>query len=48
MITWLVVILLIPWLLGYLGPNIFSGIPGSRNVFHTEGAVLFAFANITS
>ena len=27
MLTWIIVILLILWLLGYFGPNVFSGFP---------------------
>ena len=35
MLTWIIVILLVLWLLGYFGPNVFSGIPRSGNVVHT-------------
>ena len=35
MLTWIIVILLILWLLGYFGPNVFSGFPRSGNVVHT-------------
>ena len=35
MLTWIIVILLILWLLGYFGPNVFAGIPRSGNVIHT-------------
>ncbi|HQX02107.1 MAG TPA: lmo0937 family membrane protein [Anaerolineales bacterium] len=35
MLTWIIVILLILWLLGYFGPNVYSGIPRSGNVVHT-------------
>lgn len=35
MLTWIIVILLILWLLGYFGPNVYSGIPKSGNVIHT-------------
>ena len=35
MITWIIVILLILWLLGYFGPGVYSGIPRSGNVIHT-------------
>ena len=35
MLTWIIAILLILWLLGYFGPNVFSGIPRSGNVVHT-------------
>jgi hypothetical protein len=34
MLTWIIVILLILWLLGYFGPNVFKGIPRSGNVVH--------------
>lgn len=35
MITWIIVILIVLWLLGYFGPNVFSGIPRTGNVVHT-------------
>ena len=35
MLTWIIIILLILWLLGYFGPNVYSGIPRSGNVVHT-------------
>lgn len=35
MITWIIVILLVLWLLGYFGPNLFAGIPRSGNAVHT-------------
>jgi hypothetical protein len=35
MLTWIIVILLILWLLGYFGPNVYSGFPRSGNVVHT-------------
>jgi len=35
MLTWIIVILLILWLLGYFGPSLYSGIPRSGNVVHT-------------
>jgi uncharacterized protein DUF5670 len=35
MLTWIIVILLVLWLLGYLGPNVFPRIPRSGNVVHT-------------
>ena len=35
MITWIIVILIVLWLLGYFGPGVFSGIPRSGNVVHT-------------
>jgi hypothetical protein len=34
MLTWIIVILLVLWLLGYFGPNFYSGIPRSGNVLH--------------
>jgi hypothetical protein len=34
MLTWIIVILLVLWLLGYFGPNVFSGFPRSGNVVH--------------
>ncbi len=34
MLTWIIVILLILWVLGYFGPNVYSGIPRSGNVVH--------------
>jgi len=35
MLTWIIVILLVLWLLGYFGPNVFSSIPRTGNVVHT-------------
>lgn len=35
MLTWIIVILLVLWLLGYFGPNVFAGIPRSGNAVHT-------------
>jgi hypothetical protein len=35
MLTWIIVILLILWVLGYFGPNVFAGIPRSGSVVHT-------------
>jgi len=35
MLYTIIVILLILWLLGFLGPNVYSGIPRSGNVVHT-------------
>jgi len=35
MLTWIIVILLVLWLLGYAGPNVYAGIPRSGNVVHT-------------
>lgn len=35
MLTWIIVILLVLWLLGYFGPNVFSGFPRKGNVVHT-------------
>ena len=34
MLNLIIVILLILWLLGYFGPNVFSGFPRSGNVVH--------------
>ncbi|HEY5983337.1 MAG TPA: lmo0937 family membrane protein [Anaerolineales bacterium] len=34
MLTWIIVILLILWLLGYFGPNVFRGFPRSGNIVH--------------
>ena len=35
MITWIIVILIVLWLLGYFGPNVFSGIPRTGNLVHS-------------
>ncbi len=35
MLYTIIVVLLILWLLGYFGPNIFAGFPRSGNVVHT-------------
>jgi len=35
MLTWIIVILLVLWLLGYFGPSLYAGIPRSGNVVHT-------------
>lgn len=34
MLTWIIVILLILWLLGYFGPNVFAGFPRTGNIVH--------------
>jgi len=34
-ITWIIVILIVLWLLGYFGPNVFSGIPRTGNLVHS-------------
>lgn len=34
MLTWIIVILLVLWLLGYFGPGLYSGIPRTGNVIH--------------
>jgi hypothetical protein len=34
MLTLIIVILLVLWLLGYFGPNVFSGFPRSGNAIH--------------
>jgi hypothetical protein len=35
MLTWIIVILIVLWLLGYFGPNLYSGIPRTGNLLHT-------------
>jgi len=35
MLTWIIIILLVLWLLGYFGPNLHSSIPRTGNVVHT-------------
>jgi len=35
MLTWIIVILIVLWLLGYFGPNFYSGIPRTGNLLHT-------------
>ncbi len=35
MLTWIIVILIVLWLLGYFGPNLFSGFPRMGNIVHT-------------
>ena len=35
MLTWIIIILLVLWLLGYFGPSISSGFPRIGNVLHT-------------
>jgi len=34
MLTWIIIILIVLWLLGYFGPNLFSGFPRTGNVVH--------------
>jgi hypothetical protein len=34
MLTWIIVILLVLWLLGYFGPNYISGLPRVGNALH--------------
>ncbi len=34
MLTWIIVILIVLWLLGYFGPNLFSGFPRAGNLVH--------------
>lgn len=34
MLTWIIVILIVLWLLGYFGPNLFSGFPKTGNTVH--------------
>jgi hypothetical protein len=33
-LAWIVIILIVLWLLGYLGPNLFKGLPRSGNIVH--------------
>ncbi|MGC1377474.1 MAG: lmo0937 family membrane protein [Anaerolineales bacterium] len=35
MLTWIVIILLVLWLLGYFGPSVYAGFPRTGNVLHT-------------
>jgi hypothetical protein len=35
MLTWIIVILIVLWLLGYFGPNFIPGIPRTGNLLHT-------------
>lgn len=35
MLTWIIIILLVLWLLGYFGPNISPSFPRTGNVVHT-------------
>jgi len=47
MLTWIIVILLILWLLGYFGPNVFSGFPRTGNIVHVLlviAAILFVLS----
>jgi hypothetical protein len=34
MLTLIIMILIVLWLLGYFGPNLFSGFPSSGNIVH--------------
>jgi hypothetical protein len=34
MLTWIIVILVVLWLLGYFGPNVLSGFPRTGNIVH--------------
>lgn len=34
MLTWIIVILIVLWLLGYFGPNVISGFPRTGNLVH--------------
>lgn len=34
MLTWIIIILIVLWLLGYFGPNVFSGFPRAGNIVH--------------
>ena len=35
MLTLIITILIVLWLLGFFGPNLFSGIPRTGNLVHT-------------
>jgi len=35
MLTWIIIILIVLWLLGYFGPNVFAGMPRTGNLLHT-------------
>ena len=35
MLTWIIIIIIVLWLLGYFGPNLFSGFPRTGNLIHT-------------
>ena len=35
MVSWIIVILIVVWLLGYFGPNISSGFPRIGNLVHS-------------
>jgi hypothetical protein len=35
MLTWIIVILIVLWLVGYFGPNVYSSFPKSGNIIHT-------------
>lgn len=35
MLTWIIIILIVLWLIGYFGPNINSGFPRTGNLIHT-------------
>ncbi len=34
MLTWIIIILIVLWLLGYFGPNVFGGFPRTGNIVH--------------
>jgi hypothetical protein len=34
MLTWIIIILLVLWLVGYFGPNVFAGFPRSGKPLH--------------
>jgi hypothetical protein len=34
-LTWIIIILIVLWLLGYFGPSLYSGIPRTGNLLHT-------------
>lgn len=35
MLTWIIIILVVLWLLGYFGPNFIPSLPRTGNVLHT-------------
>jgi hypothetical protein len=35
MLTWIILILLVLWLVGYFGPTVYSSFPRSGNFIHT-------------
>ncbi len=47
MLTWIIVILLILWLLGYFGPSFFSGFPRTGIVVHVLLVIALALTVLT-